>query len=223
MVVSAGGMIVIAEGKVIFYGMPNVGELKNFSEPPNCRSSSMEYRQSISSPGYQTGRTAVFIMTGMKDSLYGEGARSEQERTWFGVAVRVTLGPGFIHHVRVGTLSLPHPPVVNYLLRLGLSGPLKYELSFVHEFAHLQTLPAVIIYALALFAVVYHADAGLTKIVLALFSIQVVWEILAETYTYAGNPRHYRNSYRAVSIIPRLIFWVVACASASACWIVILS
>jgi hypothetical protein len=162
-------------------------------------------------------------MAGAKGSLYSEGARSEK-RTWFGITVWVTLGPGLIHHVRLGALSLPHPPVVNYILRLGLAASCQYKLSFAHEFAHLHTLPVVIFYStLSVCAVVYRAGADATKIVVALITIPVFWEILSEARIYACHRSFYQDSYRMVSIVPRLIFWFAAGGLAAVCWAIILS
>jgi hypothetical protein len=43
-----------------------------------------------------------------------------QVRTWYGVGGTVIIGPGFRHKSGIGNLIIPHPALVNWLLRLGL-------------------------------------------------------------------------------------------------------
>src|SRR4030067_962928 len=46
-----------------------------------------------------------------------EQAHVRHMRTWYGMNGTVVIGPGFRHSTGLGGLLLPHPPVVNQLLR----------------------------------------------------------------------------------------------------------
>ena len=61
--------------------------------------------------------------------------------SWYGLTGEIEVGNELWRLVRVGTLNLPHPPVVNTFLRAGLPRSDRLRLSFLHEFGHLQTLP----------------------------------------------------------------------------------
>ncbi|NIO03193.1 MAG: hypothetical protein GTN74_00875 [Proteobacteria bacterium] len=68
-----------------------------------------------------------------------------QRRTWFGVEATVGIGSGLIHEAGVGGLVVPHPAVVNWLLRQGLADNARYTLTVTHEFGHLQSTPLALL------------------------------------------------------------------------------
>lgn len=161
----------------------------------------------------------MVLLINKKQALYGEGARSERIQTWFGINIKVTLGPGFIHKVRIGPLVFPHPPVANYILRRGISSSRKYELGFAHEFAHFQTLPAAAVYAIVVFTSLKYIGVNFWNTALALASFQAFWESISEFRTFSGNRGYYRKSYRGVPLLPRFVFWISAIALSGAFWI----
>jgi hypothetical protein len=64
-----------------------------------------------------------------------------QNRTWYGVNVTVIIGPTFLHKAGWGSLLIPHPPVVNWLLRKDLMDKARDALCVKHEIGHFETLP----------------------------------------------------------------------------------
>lgn len=159
------------------------------------------------------------LLRSKRQVLCDEGARSEQKQTWLGIDIKVTLGPGFIHNVRIGPLTFPHPPVANYILRRGIPSSGKYELGFAHEFAHFQTLPVAVIYAVAIYSSLKYIGGNFWNIFLALASFQAFWGSISELRTFSDNRKYYCGSYRGVSLLPRFVFWISAIAISSAFWI----
>ncbi len=151
-----------------------------------------------------------------------EEAKTEQKRMWFGMNATVTIGPGFIHKAGFGLISLPHPPVINWLLRQGLNEDARDTLSFTHEFGHLQTMPLAVLYTVVMLAwasVKGHTE--LTEIAIVLISTHIVWEIMAEIFTIASNIHFYHKSYEEITVIPRLIFCVITGTLAVTGWVII--
>jgi hypothetical protein len=82
-------------------------------------------------------------------------AETRQIRTWYGMSANITIGPGFVHRVGLGHIVIPHPPVVNFLLRQGLTEEARRTLTLVHEFSHVQSAPGVVLYAAAILSVAF--------------------------------------------------------------------
>lgn len=120
-----------------------------------------------------------------------------------------------------GSLLLPHPPVVNWLLRRGLSVEGQYELSFRHEFGHLQSIPAAFLYAAALLAAgILEGHATPLTIVSLLVSVQAAWEMMSELLAVFADTRSYRHYYEGVSMLPRIIFWFLALSFTVMVWLI---
>ena len=150
-------------------------------------------------------------------------AKTVQRRMWFGMNATVTIGPGFIHNAGFSKILLPHPPVINWLLRQRLTDEAWHTLSFTHEFGHLQTVPLAVLYTgvmLALASVTGHT--GFLEIVLVLISTHAAWEIVAEIYTITGNFLLYRKYYEKITVIPRIIFWILTGTLTVIGWFIIL-
>lgn len=62
-------------------------------------------------------------------------------RTWYGATGRVELHGPFWHLAELWGIDIPHPPLINLLIRQGLPMATKRELSFIHELGHLEMLP----------------------------------------------------------------------------------
>ncbi len=67
-------------------------------------------------------------------------------RTWYGITATVNLQSRFVHKSGLGTLLVPHPAAVNWLLRRGLKMETAISLIIKHEFGHLQTVPFALLY-----------------------------------------------------------------------------
>lgn len=129
-------------------------------------------------------------------------------RTWYGLNATVIVGPNFLHEAGFGTLLIPHPPLVNWLLRWGMSEHSKHTLTFIHEFGHLQSAPLFLFYALLMFFSAFnHNPVNFMNLIVVIVSAQAGWEISAEIYTFISNNNKYRKCYEGITLIPRIIFW----------------
>ena len=152
--------------------------------------------------------------------MRANGSETRFKRTWFGLNARVTIGPGLLHKTGLHGVAIPHPPVANSLLRMGLSGQLNRNLSFAHEFAHFQTAPVLFIYMLVVFVVAYlKTIAGMGEIIFLLLSIQATWELMSEGFVVLESPGAYRTSYNGISRLPRILFWAVGGILTAAGWL----
>ncbi|MBL0712925.1 MAG: hypothetical protein JJV98_04425 [Desulfosarcina sp.] len=144
-------------------------------------------------------------------------------RTWYGPTATVIIGPGFLHRGGYGKLVIPHPPVINWLLRRGLSQAVRENLSFTHEFGHLQSAPAALLYTAANFAALLAVGkTTVLTVMLLLISTHAAYEIMAEIITILHDRKLYRHCYQNVSIIGRAIFWFSMILMALMGWIIVL-
>ena len=149
-----------------------------------------------------------------------ERSDTKTQRIWYGVTATVVIGPGFRHQAGLGRFLIPHPPLVNWLLRRRLHEAKRHALSFTHEIGHFQTAPLALIYTIAEIAVAYAGGATGWLLGVILLSAFAAWEILAEVYTIAGSREFYDLCYRGTSRIPRLLFWTFAAVLTLVGWIV---
>lgn len=144
-------------------------------------------------------------------------------RTLYGVNATVIIGPGFLHRGGYGKLLIPHPPVINWLLRRGLAPIVRENLSFSHEFGHLQSAPPALLYTAANFAALLAAGkTTVLTVLLLLISTHAAYEIMAEIITIRHNRQLYRHCYENVSKIPRAIFWFSMILLVWMGWIIVL-
>ena len=71
-------------------------------------------------------------------------------RSWYGLTGEIEVENELWHLVRIGTITLNHPPLVNLILRRGLPRSDRLRLSYLHEFGHFQTLPFALLHLLLL-------------------------------------------------------------------------
>jgi len=152
-----------------------------------------------------------------------DGSETRKAQVWFGITATVTIGPGFLHKAEVGGIVMPHLPLTNWLLRIGLPESLNRDMSFSHEFAHFRTAPALLIYMTALIVLFYATGhAGVGKILFLLISGLAAWEIMCEGLVIFEGAAAYRKAYDGVSRIPRLLFWATAGVFTASGWMVVL-
>lgn len=146
-----------------------------------------------------------------------------KSETWYGVDGTVIIGPGFIHKSGLGSFLVPHPPVVNWLLRRGLTEDARNILRVTHEFGHLQSAPLAVLYTAVNYAAIIAAgQANLLRIILVFISTHAAWEIMSESITILTDLQFYHKSYAKVSMIPRTIFWFSAIAFTLMGWVIAL-
>lgn len=153
----------------------------------------------------------------------GNMKKAREQRTWYGVNAVIMIGPGFIHKAGVGKLLIPHPPIVNWLLRRGLPEKTKVALGLAHEFAHFQTAPVALPYIFGLLAgAIAGGHSGVLQILVLLISTHATWEMMSEMWTIGRDRRFYRDSYAEVSPGPRIFFWLCTAGLTLAGWAVFL-
>ncbi len=150
-------------------------------------------------------------------------SRRTKVRTWYGMGGTVIIGPGFLHRTGLGWFLIPHPPLVNWLLRRGLLENSRNALRVTHEFGHLQTAPLALLYTAANYTAIIIANrANLSNLILVFISTHAAWEIMAEILTIMSDAQFYHKCYQKVSIIPRAIFWFSAIVLTLLGWIILL-
>lgn len=121
-------------------------------------------------------------------------------RSWYGVTAEIAVENNLWHLVRVGGVALPHPPLVNLVLRRGLPRQERLYLSFLHEFGHLQTLPVVVLHLLWLLKNGRWRGRGrwktLAMLAAAAVTHEAVWELASETYVIVKTGPEYGRIYR---------------------------
>ena len=137
--------------------------------------------------------------------------------SWYGLTGEIEVGNELWRLVRVGTLNLPHPPVVNTFLRAGLPRSDRLRLSFLHEFGHLQTLPVALAHGLILLVTGLRgrkSPAGwILWLVGLLVAHEAAWEMASEAYVVLNDGRRYRETYRQHHNPFVCAFWVVMAGS----------
>jgi len=142
-----------------------------------------------------------------------------KDRTWYGFEAVIEVRSGFWHKAGFGTFLIPHPPLVNWLLRRGLSRNENEKLSCIHEFGHLQTLPLYLTYTVILVSLlVNNGHDSIIELVLALISTHAFWEIISESYTILYSGQIYQLYYRNIAVLPRLLFWTIVTFFALSGW-----
>ncbi len=133
-------------------------------------------------------------------------------RAWYGLRAEIEVENEHWHLVRVGGVTLNHPPIVNLILRRGLRREARLRLSFLHEFGHLQTLPVALAHAALLLVIRQRRRRG-SRGALATLSAAVVahasaCELTSELYVAVRAGCDYRRIYRAhPNRIGQVLFW----------------
>ena len=144
-------------------------------------------------------------------------------RTWYNLEANISIGPGFLHKAGYGKILFPHPPIVNWLLRIGLTKKSSDKLSLIHEYGHLQSAPFYLIYTIFNLTAGYVRDnKSIFDIIVVLICTHATWELISETYTYFDDHKFYRDSYTRISAIPRTVFWLFGIALTITGWVMAL-
>jgi hypothetical protein len=127
----------------------------------------------------------------------------EEVRAWYGLPGEIVIEGDHWHLVKLGPVPLPHPPLVNLLIRRGLPRRARLALSFWHELGHIQTLPLAVGHALWLWRRMARGPTGLAtravRVAASLVAQEAAWELAAETYAMARTGRAYWRLYRSRS------------------------
>jgi hypothetical protein len=145
---------------------------------------------------WQTGPAWFDSSTYDGPGLMSGESRSRQVRAWYGLPGQIVIEGDHWHLVKVGDLRLPHPPLINLLIRRGLPREARLCLSYDHELGHLQTLPLAVAYAVWLWRRTSGLRQGswlsrLIRLAAALSAHEAAWELAAESYVLANAGRVY--------------------------------
>ncbi len=134
--------------------------------------------------------------------------KTVHRKTWFGLDVRITVDSDFVHRVGFGKVELPHPAVINWLLRAGVEEEKSHDLVYKHELGHFQTIPLVVVYAAAVGFIVWNTGvSGIVQVFLSFLGFLAFWEVTSELYAVLCDLPAYGRAYDGVSVVPRLVFW----------------
>ena len=133
-------------------------------------------------------------------------------RAWYGLPGEIVIDGDAWHLVKVGSVPLPHPPLVNRRIRRGLAPETRLRLSYWHELGHLQTPPLALAQAIWLWrrksAMGKRAWLSrLGRLAAALVGHAAGWELAAEGYVMAKDGRDYRRVHRARPTPLRAVVW----------------
>ena len=145
-------------------------------------------------------------------------------RSWYGLDGEIVVENELWHLVRVGKVTLNHPPVVNTFIRAGLPRSERLRLSYLHEYGHFQTLPLALLHAAVLLG------RGLGKrrspgswigwLVALLVAHEAVWELASESYVAISEGPTYRRTYRSNPNPFLPVFWIsMAALSSGLTWL----
>lgn len=137
-------------------------------------------------------------------------------RAWYGLPGEIVIEGDTWHLVKVGPLPLPHPPLVNRVIRRGLPAEARLRLSYWHELGHLQTLPVALAHAVCLWRRGFGRPATgrlrLLRASLAFLTHEALWELAAEGYVVTRAGRDYSRLYRRHGARLLGVFWAAMAA-----------
>ncbi|GAB4528500.1 MAG: hypothetical protein Fur0018_14630 [Anaerolineales bacterium] len=139
-------------------------------------------------------------------------------RTWYGLPVEITVSSDHFHRVAVPGLAIPHPGLVNAIVRRGLPTDIRLELTTRHELGHLQTLPVPLLHLLfMLWPRRGRASHSLwLRLLLGLLAHQAAWEMAAESYLVLKDARSIHAPRRVQNRVLYVFFW--CCMALVALW-----
>ncbi len=134
-------------------------------------------------------------------------------RAWYGLPGEIVIEGDSWHVVKVGPVPLPHPPLINRLIRRGLPQEARLRLSYWHELGHLQTLPLALAHAVWLWRNRWgpprrsSLSSRLLRLATALVGHEAAWELVSESYVMSRSGLEYRRLYRAHPNRLLAVFW----------------
>ncbi len=135
-------------------------------------------------------------------------------RAWYGLPGEIVIEGDSWHLVKAGPVPLPHPPLVNRLIRRGLPPDARLRLSYCHELGHLQTLPIALAHAAWLWRNRWgpprrsSLSSRLLRLATALVGHEAAWELVSESYAMSRSGLEYRRPYREHPNPLLTVFWI---------------
>ncbi|CAG0967006.1 hypothetical protein PLCT2_01109 [Planctomycetaceae bacterium] len=134
-------------------------------------------------------------------------------RSWYGLTGEIEVENELWHLVKIGHVTLNHPPVINLILRRGLPREDRLRLSYRHEFGHFQTLPIALAHVFLMLWIgreQRRTRFGWLKWLATLaVAHEAVWELTSEAYVVVHDGVAYRATHRQTPnrLVP--MFWIV--------------
>lgn len=126
--------------------------------------------------------------------------------TWYGLpAIVRRVDDGFCD-VALPGLALPHPSLVNGIIRRGLPADARAPLAFLHELGHLQTLPFLALPAAYLWR---RPRRGPLAVVIDLLAVGAYWELASEGYVVFAALQNYVAALRRSRNMWAILFWPI--------------
>ncbi len=131
--------------------------------------------------------------------------------TWYGLPTTITVSTTNFHRVRADGVVLPHPGVVNAVVRAGLPWPVKLELTARHELGHLQTLLVPLLHLMLMWALrpreAGRGRARWLRWAWGLLAHQAIWEVATEGYVLATDRRAWQHPRPRWAQGLYVVFW----------------
>lgn len=141
----------------------------------------------------------------MSDNFSSEYYRSPHwVRSWYGVPARIVATDRGLCNVAFIGIPLPHPCLINLVIRHGLPELIKARLFFLHELGHVETLPLLVLPLILLWR---GWKASPSPLILNLLALGSFWELVAEIYVIFRSRREYVAAWRQSRNPAALVFW----------------
>ncbi|MDQ7030954.1 MAG: hypothetical protein Q9O62_14880 [Ardenticatenia bacterium] len=98
-------------------------------------------------------------------------------------------------------MPVPHPPLVNLIVRQGLPREERLTLSYRHELGHVQTLPLALLHVIVLWWLWTRNGVSArwpraVRLLVAFVAHEATWELMAEGYVALRTGRRYIQLHR---------------------------
>lgn len=135
-------------------------------------------------------------------------------KTWYGIPVEIIVSSNNLHKVSVPGVTIPHPGLVNMIVRQGYPVDIRLALTARHEFGHLQTIPIPLLHLSLLLWLRQGQPSGSRwlRLLVELLTHQAVWEVTAEGYAVATDKQVFQTHRSQLSRILYTGFWGIMAA-----------
>jgi hypothetical protein len=124
--------------------------------------------------------------------------------TWYRLPARIVVSDDGLCDIAPLGISMPHPSLINLVLRRGVPDETRSRLFFLHEVGHLQTLPLLL---LPLLLLQRKQRTRGKSLLLNILGVEAFWELASETYVVWRARHEYSAAWNASRNPAMLLFW----------------
>jgi hypothetical protein len=124
--------------------------------------------------------------------------------TWYRLPARIVVSDDGLCDIAPLGISMPHPSLINLVLRRGVPDETRSRLFFLHEVGHLQTLPLLL---LPLLLLQRKQRTRGKSLLLNILGVEAFWELTSETYVVWRTRHEYSAAWNASRNPAMLLFW----------------